>query len=86
MPAINGEMDQPLHEQLFWDGNDGHWAIREGNWKLVYDRKKNLGLFNLQEDLGESINKAEKFPELVQHLKRDYLDWRSEMGKPMSKK
>lgn len=85
-PVLYGELKKPLHKQLFWDGNDGHWAMREGKWKLVYDRKKNLGLFNLQEDIGESINKAEEYPELVQHLKRDYLDWRSEMGKPMSTK
>ena len=86
MPVLKADLEKPLHQQLFWDGNDGHWAVREGDWKLVYDRKKNLGLFNLKDDIGESNNKAQEYPELVQKMKKSYLDWRGEMGTPMSKK
>ncbi len=85
-PALQGNLEQPLHPQLFWDGNEGHWAIREGDWKLVFDRKGNLGLFNLKEDIGEQKNLSDAHPERVKELNEKYLEWRGEMGTPMSEK
>jgi hypothetical protein len=86
MPALNGKLEKPLHPQLFWDGNEGRWAVREGDWKLVFDRKGQRGLFNLEEDIGEQQNLANEHPELVKRLNEQYLEWRSEMGTPMSKR
>ena len=86
MPVINGKLKKPLHDHLVWDGDDDKWAIREGDYKLVKNKKGDIELYNLKDDIGETENKAEEYPELVLQLKRNYLDWRSEMGNPMSKK
>lgn len=85
LPAARGMVKNPIHGQLYFDGNDGHWAVREGDWKLVYNRKKQYELFNLSNDLEEKINLAEINPVKVSSLKEKYEKWRSEMGEPMGK-
>ncbi|MCP3928839.1 MAG: sulfatase-like hydrolase/transferase, partial [Bacteroidetes bacterium] len=39
LSAIHGKLNGPLHEQLYFDGNDDTWAVREGAWKLLYSKK-----------------------------------------------
>ena len=44
-------------------------AIRKGDWKLLYDMKKQeLSLYNIREDIGESNNQAAQFPQKVKEL------------------
>jgi arylsulfatase A-like enzyme len=86
LPAINGELTSLLHNELYFDGNDGIWAVREGTWKLVFSTGKNLELYNLETDKCEQINLAEKYPDRVKSMNSKYLKWRSEMGKPMGKR
>ena len=38
------------------DGNDGSWAVREGDWKLLKNRKGNLELYDLKNDIREKKN------------------------------
>ena len=83
LPAISGKLNSPLHSELFFDGNDGIWAVREGEWKLVYTKQGQLELFNLTEDLSEQKNLAGQYPDKVKDLNGKYLKWRSEMGKPI---
>jgi arylsulfatase A-like enzyme len=85
IPVINGTLEGPLHEQLFWDGNEDKWAVREGNFKLVKNNKGAIELYNLKEDIGESKNIASSNPEIVKRLESDYNKWRSEMATPMKK-
>ncbi|MDH5397615.1 MAG: sulfatase-like hydrolase/transferase [Cyclobacteriaceae bacterium] len=80
------KLKNPLHDQLFWDGDQGQWAVREGDWKLVYDKKRQLGLFNLKEDIGEANNRASEHPELTKKLEQRYKTWRGEMGEPMGRR
>jgi len=84
IPAIQGELKEPLHDQLYFDGNDNTWAVREGKWKLLYSKKGNLGLFNLDTDFIEQNNLVQEHPGKVADLKMKYSKWRSEMGTPMS--
>ena len=83
LSAISGDLKEPLHKQLFFDGNDGSWAVREGDWKLLYNKKKSLELYNLKEDYIEQHNVLEQYSYKVNDLQEKYTTWRSEMGKPM---
>ncbi len=86
LPAIEGKLKEPLHKQLYFDGNDDTWAVREGKWKLLFSKKGNLELYNLAEDLSEQNNLVKQYPDIVTDLKTKYTKWRNEMGTPMSKK
>ncbi len=85
LPAISGKLSEPVHQELYFDGNDGYWAVREGAWKLVYSKQGNLELYNLEEDMVEQNDLASKNQDKINELKIKYEKWRSEMGKPMSK-
>lgn len=86
LPAITGELKEPLHDQLYFDGNDDSWAVREGNWKLLFSKKGSLELYNLVDDLSEQNNLVLQYPDRVNELKMLYTNWRDEMGTPMSKR
>lgn len=83
IPAIKGKLKEPLHENLFWDCNNIIWAVREGNWKLVYNKKAALELYDIEKDNIESVNLASQFPDRVADMKATYEKWRSEMKSPM---
>lgn len=85
LPAITGELLKPIHDELYFDGNDGHWAVREGAWKLVCTKQGQLELYNLVEDVSEQNNLSAQQENKVEKLKAKYEKWRSEMGKPMGK-
>ena len=70
----------------FWKyGNQ--WAVRKGHWKLMGYPKdtshkgpldlENDALFlsNLDQDVSEMENLANKYPEVVKELKTEYLSW-----------
>jgi len=86
LSAISKETKSPLHEQLFFDRNNSAWAVREGEWKLLYSRKGQLELYNLKDDAVERNNLVEEYPDLVSDLKNKYTRWRAEMGTPMGRK
>jgi arylsulfatase A-like enzyme len=86
LSAIQTNTGSPLHERLFFDGNDNTWAVREGKWKLVYSKKDKLELYNLEDDAVEQNNLVEEYPEIAADLKEKYTSWRNEMGTPMGKK
>jgi len=86
LPAIKNKLKAPLHQDLYFDGDDGFWAVREGAWKLVFSKKGNLELYNLDKDISEQNNLASRYPDKVNSLENKYKKWRSEMGAPMGKK
>jgi arylsulfatase A-like enzyme len=83
LPAMSGQLKQALHEELYFDGNDGYWAVRQGAMKLVYSKTGDLELYNLVLDLAEQKNIAVQNPDKVDELKMKYEKWRSEMGEPI---
>lgn len=85
LPAMTGKTDNPIHNQLYFDGNDGFWAVREGKWKLLLSKKGELELYDMENDWVEKNNVAEQYPKKVEALKTKYEKWRAEMGKPMGK-
>jgi arylsulfatase A-like enzyme len=56
--------------QLFWDGR----AMRDGKWKLVAG--PDGGLFDLDADLGEQSNLADKYPERASEMAAAIERWK----------
>src|SRR5699024_4290985 len=60
-------------------GPDNGWpdlAIRKGKWKLLVNTDgTDPELYNLQADPGETINVAERKPDIASNLKTQVLDW-----------
>jgi len=88
--VIESDKAASPHKTFFWDrGKDGHWAVRDGDWKLVKngpatkDRGLDLPpaetfLSNLAEDVTETKNLADKYPEIVQRLTKLHEKWIAE--------
>ncbi len=84
--VINRTLNEPLHDQLVWDGDEDKWAIRQGDFKLVKNKQGDIELYNLKNDIGESNNIISSNASIAEKLHADYDKWRSEMGTPMGSK
>ena len=86
LPAIRGENTGPLHENLYWSrvkkGRPEEWAIRQGRWKLMGDRR-GVKLDDLQADIGETKNLARQDPERLQSLLKTFEQWRGQLPPPL---
>lgn len=82
---IESERAPSPHEVLHWETGK-HWAVREGDWKLVHngpaterDGRKipqvEDFLSNLAEDVTETKNLAADHPEIVQRLTNLHNEW-----------
>ena len=61
LPELLGQSEaQKKHEYLYWI-----WAIRVGKWKLHRRGKDRFALYDLENDIGETKDLAEKMPEIV---------------------
>ncbi|MFW6290281.1 MAG: sulfatase [Mariniphaga sp.] len=59
-------------------------AIRFGDWKLIqYFENNDLELYNLKEDIGETVNRADSEPEIVNRLLNILEKWRKETNAPV---
>ena len=80
LPALQGESTDPLHQNLFFDGDDGYWSVRAGVWKLVSNKQGELELYNLGDDIGETTDLSAQHPNKTQELNTAYQTWRNEMA------
>ena len=82
LPIIDGTATGH-HDKLYWTegGNEGEWAIRREDWKLVGTEDK-LELFDLEADPYELNNLTSSEPELVLDLVTEFNEWLAEMPKP----
>ncbi len=81
MPLL-ADQDRDGHQQLawFWSGNR---AIRQGDWKLVWDKLvKKWELYDLARDRCETHDLASSQPERVQQLSADWFAWADRVGLP----
>jgi len=85
--ALNGAPSKELEERfLAWtyphNHGSGHrpsHAIRKDGWKLIlFDSDKTEELYNLNDDIGEKNNLADKFPAKVATMKKQLLNWIAE--------
>ncbi len=86
LPTLLGRTgEQQQHEYLFWDfaGYGGQLAVRMGNWKgvrrdLIKNPDAPLELYDLKNDIGESIDVAAQNPEIVEKLQQIMINGRTE--------
>lgn len=61
-----------------FNGDYSGWAIRRKKWKLRYlGQSDQYALYNLEDDMGETTNLAEKQPDLVKELTEEFFKWHS---------
>jgi len=78
--ALLGDV-QEAHKFLYWEFNEGkgpRQAIRAEDWKLVRYWQQADELYNLDSDIGESINLAKQFPEKLKELQQLLLTARTD--------
>lgn len=79
--VLRGEALPSRQAPLFWTLG-GNWALRDGDWKLVYDEKRSqrLELFNLAEDPVELRDLSAHHPDRVRELRRSWQAWADRVG------
>lgn len=85
VPIINDSKQNTAHTTGYcWKFNE-MWVARKGNWKLIgnpydssmkdYKFNSKRWLVNLENDPGEQINLADKYPNMVFELENQYQKW-----------
>lgn len=88
VPYLTGKNTGPPHNLLAWRALP-LFSIRQGDWKLwesVDDKAGKYGeyklLFNLKDDLNETTNLADKYPQKVKQLEGLAHQWAKAMVSP----
>jgi arylsulfatase A-like enzyme len=69
----------PLEKPHFLGGTSSG-AIRKDNWKLIeFFNDKRIELYNLAEDIGETNNLSDQYPEIVKELYEELSLWRKDV-------
>ena len=77
LPYINGEDENLPHETLFWWINQ-QWAVRDGDWKMVYNNGfSKPKLFNLATDVSEQNDVYSSNADEVERLTNKWNKWRA---------
>lgn len=73
LPLLQGQtMDETDQRLLYWEFTGKQRAARKGDWKVVSIQKDApLELYNIKEDLTESNNLADKYPEKVAAFEKE---------------
>lgn len=85
---IDDEKTKTKHQDGYCWSYNKMWVARKGKWKLIgnpydtsdrdYEFSEKLFLANLEEDPGERVNLADKYPKVVAQLEKQYADWLKE--------
>ncbi|WP_139956440.1 sulfatase family protein [Flavicella sediminum] len=80
-PVLSGKQEEnfPIHEQFYYFKANQLEAVRSGDWKFRKQGSKKL-LYNLKTDMGEVVNLASKYPEIVKKLDQYFNDFEKELG------
>ncbi len=90
VPPLLGDTE-PRHQALFWhyphysnQGGRPGGAVRRGPYKLVrtYEDQRSE-LFNLQQDLGETVDVASEMPQVTSELVSRLNNWLNEVRAPL---
>lgn len=74
LPTLLGNHEQEQHEFLYWEfpSYKGQQAVRMGNWKAVrkniFEGNLKLELYDLKEDMTESVDVADEHPEIIAQI------------------
>jgi arylsulfatase A-like enzyme len=77
LPTWLGQPNQKRHDYLYWEYHEqgGKQAVRQGKWKAVHlnltdpNKETVFELFDLETDLGEQTNVADRFPAVAAQLR-----------------
>ncbi|MEC3905730.1 sulfatase-like hydrolase/transferase [Tamlana sp. 2201CG12-4] len=83
MPYLKGEEKAaPADRNIYWRFLY-QWAIRNNEWKLLKLKGKDKAeLYHISEDISESKNVIEEFPEVAKKLKNEFDLWSDTMIEP----
>ncbi len=85
IPHLTGKVKEAPHPVLYWRFGE-QFAIRKGDFKLVasaVDGVRNVKLYNLKDDIGETTDLTEKMPEKAKELRAEWDKWSAEQMKPL---
>ncbi len=88
LPYLRGTKSEQPHKQLFWR-TGLRAAVRVGHWKLVRNPEGRASksaawqLYNLAEDLSESVDVAEKHPTKREQLESVWQEVNQQMREPI---
>jgi uncharacterized sulfatase len=70
VPTLLGQGEQQQHEYIYWEFYEqgGRQAVRQGQWKAVFNHGKPIELYDLSQDIGEEHNIAADHADLVAKL------------------
>lgn len=75
MPFVTGETAPPKRT-LHWRFNRA-WAVRDREWKLIFDGAGESHLFRILEDIAETRDLRDQHPDVVQRLRAAHEGWRA---------
>lgn len=80
LPLLTGENKNLKRENMYWEYRE-EYAARVGSWKWIKSdrREKNNGFFNLEKDIGETIDLTNIEPEKLSMVKAKFDQWKIEM-------
>ncbi len=81
LPYLNKKTASVPHDILFWRRGEGH-AVRAGKWKLIKVKADPVLLFDLDKDISETTNLANKYPGVVKDLLAKINAWEKELSAP----
>jgi arylsulfatase A-like enzyme len=84
LPYVNGEKPGAPHERIYLRSfSSGSFAMREGDYKIVRNRKGDaIGLYNLAKDISERNDLAAAQPERLARMLATYEEWSDQMIEP----
>ncbi len=82
IPFLNGENSERPHEVLFWR-NVYRKAVRKGDWKLVITPYGQRWLFDLKNDISETKDLFQQYPEIAADLLSELHQWESKNIEPI---
>lgn len=72
LPLFYGEKVDTDNRMLYWEFTGKQRAARKGDWKVVTVKQDDpLELYNIREDITESDNLAEQYPEIVAKFEKE---------------
>ncbi|MBI1372164.1 MAG: sulfatase-like hydrolase/transferase [Phycisphaera sp.] len=77
LPIFEGKTRKP-HDELYWEWS-GHRAIRQGQWKLVWERKE-WELYDIDADRTETHDLASSQPDRVEAMSKLWFVWADKTG------
>ncbi|MDX1639674.1 MAG: sulfatase-like hydrolase/transferase [Balneolaceae bacterium] len=80
-PYLKREKQGNPHQKLYWR-KEGKAAMRDGKWKLIRLRDYGYRLYNLDQNIGETVHFSESNPTQFEQMKADLQAWERQMTEP----